>query len=122
MEEDQNLTMRQGETRTIRIPVKGANGSAYNLSAADTTLTWKLYHPLKGTVLTKDSSEDGGITITNAAAGLIEIALVKIDTQSLAPLTYNHMVRYATTDTEEDIETGALTLKASRALDLEVVP
>lgn len=111
--ESQNVTISQGETRTLKITVRDADGVAYDLSGPP-TLTWKLYHPLKGVVLTKDNGVAGGVTITDAAAGKMEVAISAENTKLLAPLTYTHGVRYKLSAVEDDVTVGTFKIKASR--------
>lgn len=80
---EENFT--QGEDRTVRFPVKDADGNAVS-SFAGWEFTWYLYTQLKDTTaLITKTSLAGGIT---ASAPNADVLLDPVDTSGFAAKTY----------------------------------
>ena len=111
---DQNATIYAGDDVDLQIAVTdAATGNPKVLTGA--SVQWAMFRAYKGTVvLTKDT--DGGITITDAAGGILTISIGAADTLDIRPDDYAHEVEV--TDSGGNVSTvttGHITLKASRA-------
>lgn len=111
----QNLTLFQGETQTVRIPVTNASGAPITLTGA--SVVWRVTTASGATVLSKTSG-GGGITLitTTITSDTIAIAIDPADTLGLAAATYLHECRITIDGEQAVVTAGALTLLASRTL------
>ena len=80
-----------GEDRTLRFSVADSAGLAQNISGW--TLEWVLRERPWGTQALVTKTTSAGITITNAAGGVCEVAVADDDTINLAPGAYFHTLR-----------------------------
>ena len=87
------LEIVQGEVDTLEVAVKDADGIAVDLTGAALTLHVKRSINDTTALITKIIGT--GITITDALAGLAEIAFAVIDTSGLLPGTYLYDLKYA---------------------------
>jgi hypothetical protein len=77
------LTMKRGDTPVWRFTVVDADGAAVNLTGYSARFTVKrnVNHDDTDAFLTKTIGS--GITVTNAAGGLLEVRLAAADTEDL---------------------------------------
>lgn len=109
----QNFTMWAGDTKTLSISVQNSAGNAQDITGATFNWALKIATGNRRTLLTKSSSD--GITITNATAGTLTVAIVTADTRSLKG-TYTHELEM--TDSAGNISTvltGTVTINESIA-------
>jgi hypothetical protein len=94
MKINQNFTLVSGDTRTLAYAIADAAGQPYDLSAL-TAAKWGMAR------LREDGSFAGsalasktlgaGITVADAAAGTLEVALLPADTEALAGAYYHEL-------------------------------
>jgi len=85
----QNFEIYKGDDLTLQVTVKNADGTAKDLTGA--TIKWQLSTGVNATPPLLSKAVGTGITITNAAGGVFEIAIAQSDTASMpAKDTYYH--------------------------------
>lgn len=101
---EHHITFYAAEAGDYRVTVTDADGNAQNL----TGLTAK-YRVLNsdGTTLLDKSTSTSGVTITDAAGGVLEIAFEAADTTQ-TPGAYDHELRLEGTGYAETVMTGQL--------------
>ena len=82
----QNIEIYQGDTRTLTVTVYDLDGKITSISGA--SIKWVVYKRSSGTIYIS-KTVGSGITITDGANGLFEIALPRDDTLNLLG-RYNH--------------------------------
>lgn len=77
------ITIVQGEDRTLALTVEDENGAAYNLTSRELrfAVRKKQAHQDNSVLISKSSSVPAEITITDAANGLAEIYIIPTDTE-----------------------------------------
>lgn len=104
---NQNFTLYQGDSLTAQFSVVDDEGSPVDLTGA--TITWRAATVSHQTVL--DKAVGRGITVTDAAGGVCEVALAPDDTASLLG-TYRHQLRVVdATGQEAVVAEGAMTVQ-----------
>jgi hypothetical protein len=98
-----------GEDRTLRFSVVDADGLAQNISGW--TLEWVLRERPWGTEALISKTTGAGITITNAAGGVCEVAIADDDTINLAPGAYVHTLRRSNAGAETVLAFGDAVLQ-----------
>lgn len=90
VKKNQDFEMVSGDTKTITFTIEdqdAGDGSAKDLTNVD-TLTWKLNTGVASTTVTK--SLGSGVTITDAANGIVKVSLDPADTASIPAGSYPH--------------------------------
>jgi hypothetical protein len=127
---DQELTIYQGETKTIRGKfLDKRSGNARPLLLTGALLTWVLTRVDKDTsaetvLVTKDNDDIGGITVTEdgttpgARTSVVEVKLAKANTENLSPLDeYKHELGIVEVGGDDFVLfTGPVTINKSNTL------
>lgn len=84
-----NITTFQGDSRIIRVNVVD-DKTWQIIDLTDMVIEWALAQSAGGAAkLTKTNSPTGGITVTDPATGVFDVALSKTDTAGLAGIYYH---------------------------------
>lgn len=89
----QDCTIVSGDSRTLRFTVTGENGAALNLAGAEAVRWGCVRKRADGKFAPPAAVErtlGAGISITDAASGIIEVVLAPADTAGLAGGRYHH--------------------------------
>lgn len=76
-----------GDTLIIEVEVSNTDGTAKDITSA--SIEWVLAKRRGGTAVISKSAAGGGISITDAVAGLFEVTIDPADTDSLAGLYFH---------------------------------
>lgn len=98
----------QGTTRLLDVAIVDATETAVDLGAVD-AIDWQMA-PNAWATPTLSKTLGDGITITDSAGGLISIAIVPADTESLPCGRYYHECRVSEGSNRTKIFTGHITL------------
>ena len=98
-----------GEDRTLRFTVFDSTGAVQNISGW--TLEWVLRERPWGTQALITKTTSAGVTITNAAGGVCEVAVADDDTINLAPGAYFHTLRRTNAGAETVLAFGDAVLQ-----------
>ncbi len=102
-----NFSMFAGDTMTITVNVKDADGDA--VSIASSTINWAAHEKISETAaLTKSTSS--GISITDGAGGVFTIALAAEDTSFMAGDYYHETQVTFSDSTDMTVLTGTMTV------------
>lgn len=111
---DQHITMAQGESKNIQVPITKA-GAPSNVSTA-TEIVWWVFKKKSDDTAVLSKALGSGITIIDIVDtndGLL-IAIAPDDTRTLAPITYCHECRITDDENNEIIAfEGEFELEAS---------
>jgi hypothetical protein len=108
----QDITVFEGEDKSILFGVVDAAAAAVNLTGA--TLVWKLANAPDGAVLVTKSSTAGEIVVTNAAGGLGKVVLPGSDTATLGGGVYYHELGITDSSGNDEVAfVGNCTIKRS---------
>lgn len=106
-----NFSMTQGDTKTLVVSVKDAEGNA--VSITDATIKWRAARSYGKTAVVSKSTVSG-VQITNGAGGVFAVALLPADTEDLIG-TYFHEAEVTFADgTVSTVLTG--TMKINKQL------
>lgn len=83
-----NITIVQGENKSLRLSVTDKNDIVVDLTGSTLTLTVKSKVGETTNLIQKISTDIAEIKITDAVNGIAEIYFVPVDTQTLDPLDY----------------------------------
>jgi len=87
-----NFSMHQGDTKRLSVAVKDPAGVAISLVAAQSIKWWVARKVTSTTRLLEKSDEtDEGITVTNAAGGLLTIEIDPDDTKTVSGDYYHEL-------------------------------
>lgn len=103
-----------GDTAIIRDEISNPDGTAKDLSGASVSFVLSDY-PGDDPIITKDTS-GGGVEITDAVNGVVEVAIDSADTQSLGgPHGERYFYKITVTDGTDTsaVTTGDFTITAS---------
>lgn len=104
-----NLSAFQGETQTLAVTVTKEDGNPLDLTGL--SAEWRLVAMRdEAAIVTKTDAD--GITITDAAAGTLEVTLSAADTQQ-DPGTYRHELRLTGVDYVATVLSGIVTIRDS---------
>jgi hypothetical protein len=79
----------QGEDRVFQFTVKDKLGAIVNITGW--TFSWEVRtYAAAGTSTLTKTSAGGGVVITDAPNGQVEVRIVRADTQAIAPADYQH--------------------------------
>lgn len=103
---NQDFTLYQGETKTLRVPVVDADGAPQTLTGAE--VVWEAWRTPGSPVISK------GATITlYSAEGTndgVQIPLLPADSEAVQPAVYTHECRVTLAGAEGVIFTGKMTV------------
>ena len=85
-----DFEMHQGDTKRLLIAVKDPAGVAISLVAA-TSVKWWVAKKVTSTARLLEKSEGSGITVTNAAGGLLTITIDPDDTEAVSGDYYHEL-------------------------------
>ncbi len=113
--ENQDIELWAGDTRTETVTVTNSAGSAQNLTGL--TLRWVVRrHSRAGTIVISKST-GSGITITNAAGGIFQIALSPADTKNLEGEYYHEASGVDSGGNVSTLLIGTLTVNKSAVVE-----
>ena len=108
----QNIEIYQGDTRTLTVTVYDLDGKITSISGA--SIKWVVYKRSSGKIYVS-KTVGSGITITDGANGLLEIALLRDNTLNLLG-NYKHECELVdTSNNYSTIFTGYFKVIASKA-------
>jgi hypothetical protein len=106
----QNVTMWQGDARTLVIDVKNTDGTIPSLVGASVTWWMGANPPTSAVHIKKDNGNTGGVTIT-ATPGEFSVVLAGADTATLSPGVYYHEAEVVLADgTPSTVTIGQFTI------------
>lgn len=111
---NQNVTMWQGEAKTLVSPIVNAAGTAVSLTGA--AISWRLYDVTTGVVLLTKTTAAGSVALstTTATNDTVTVTLDPADTVSLEGAYYHEAA--ITGSQAAVLYTGVLTINVSAVL------
>jgi hypothetical protein len=114
-----NFEMHQGDTKFLHIAVKDPAGVAVSLVGAK-SIKWWVAKKVTSTTRLLEKASSSGITVTNAAGGLLTISIAPDDTKLVSGDYYHELEVVDATDHVATILRG--TMSIVRALVTNPVP
>jgi hypothetical protein len=109
----QDVTIWQGDTRTLVFDVKNKDGTIPSLSGARIRWWMGAKPPTSSVHIMKDNGTTGGVSLTSTAGEFV-VYLVEADTLTLTPATYYHEAEVRLTDnTVATVAVGQFTIAAA---------
>jgi hypothetical protein len=109
--EARNFTHYAGDTLTIRVTTKYADGSIVDLTGSN--LEWVLAKSVSDSPDISKSTSSGGIVVSDAEAGRFEIKLDPVDTESLSGSYYHEAELTKSNGDTVTILVGNITVRPS---------
>lgn len=82
--ENQNIAVYPGDGRTVTFDILNQDDSLKPLNLASSDVIWELYRePQHIKIVTKTTVGNGGVKITSASEGLVQVSILGADTQNL---------------------------------------
>ena len=85
-----DFEMHQGDTKRLAVSVKDPAGAAVSLIAAE-SIKWWVARRVTSTTRLLEKSVGSGITVTNAAGGLLTISINPDDTKTVSGDYYHEL-------------------------------